>query len=358
MKKTFLILLMVLLVSGMVFAGCTNGGEEASTPDKARSPGESVSPEDFYKGATMNFYAGTLGSITDVYLRVVARYFEEATGAKVLVTNYPAAGGMEAINELYLSKADGLTMAGWILSSTWMNSLLKDEAALYDIEKFNYLGAYLSAPWAIWVYSEGDYNSLEKLLAGRNLYLAGASPLGYFAFWGSVAGDMLGLDFKTITGIGGPDPSKLSLMQKETHFAHVVTHTPGYYPDLLPLLINGSERDWRFPDVPTIEEVINEYLGRPLTEEEKTKVKFADIIAQFSGAGWMMPLDVPKDRVDYVREVLSDISANEEFIAEMEGILGYWTWLPYTDVEESLHYMLENREKFSEIYDEILKYYD
>src|ERR1700712_3228211 len=74
----------------------------------------------FYAGKTVRMIVGSgVGGGYDVFSRLIAPYLSKTLGTTVIVENVPGAGGLVAMNKLYIAPPDGLqislvqgTMAG------------------------------------------------------------------------------------------------------------------------------------------------------------------------------------------------------------------------------------------------------
>src|SRR4051812_37396165 len=69
------------------------------------------SEQAFFSGKTVRLVVGFgPGGGYDLYARMLAPYLAKSLGATVIVENRPGAGGLLALNVVYVSPADGLTM--------------------------------------------------------------------------------------------------------------------------------------------------------------------------------------------------------------------------------------------------------
>src|SRR5437870_4077516 len=81
---------------------------------------EKASEKAFYAGKTVRMIVGSgVGGGYDVFSRLIAPYLSKTLGTTVIVENVPGAGGLVALNKLYIAPPDGLqisltqgTMAG------------------------------------------------------------------------------------------------------------------------------------------------------------------------------------------------------------------------------------------------------
>ncbi|MFU8769048.1 MAG: Bug family tripartite tricarboxylate transporter substrate binding protein [Desulfotignum sp.] len=307
--------------------------------------------EKFYKGARVTIEAGPAGSGVDIGARLFAKYFEQSTGARVIVQNHSEVGGLKAINLTYRAKPDGLTIGCHTLSTVIQNQLLGEPAAMYELDKLIPIGSSLMAPMALWVNPDGAYGDLEKLRASKGLLQAGASKLGYMAFWGTLGGHLIGLDFKTVIGVGGPPAAKMSVMRGETHFTNIAVHTTGIAPDLRPVLFISLERHDLHPEVPTIHEVAD------LTAEQEDLLALAEIGGLYSGAGFVFPPGVAPDRMKYVQNVYRQITTSQEFIEESKKLFGVSGAHDAEKLTENIQFYIDNRDKLEEIRQLVTGYY-
>lgn len=359
-NRALTLVLVLLLIMGISLAGCAEPVEEPAEPaeepaepvEEPAEPAEDPADElaELYDGATVTMAAGPAGSGVDIVARLFARYFEEETGARVLVENYSEIGGLQSMNVVYGEDPDGLTMGCHMGDTTIQNRLLEEEAALYDLEDLEYIGSSSLAPMALWVADDSPYEDAEDFMAASGLLQAGASRLGYMAFWGTLAGDLMGLDFETIIGLAGPPGAKTSVMRDETQFTNIAIHTDGIAPDLRPVVLITDERHDLMPDVPALTEVVD------FTDEEMEMLELAKDTVQF-GPWFVLPPGTPQDIVDYLRDVFYDITTSEEFIEEAESALGVWGVLSGEEVEEGVQRLIERRDEFEEVRQLVEGYY-
>ena len=105
----------------------------------------------FYAGKTVRMIVGSgVGGGYDVFSRLIAPYLAKVLGTTVIVENVPGAGGLVALNKLYIAPPDGLQIS---LSQGTMAALAQltgDQAARYDLAKFTYLST-VGAPPGLWL---------------------------------------------------------------------------------------------------------------------------------------------------------------------------------------------------------------
>jgi tripartite-type tricarboxylate transporter receptor subunit TctC len=117
------------LVGGAVAAACWT---------VSVSPGQAQETEKaFYAGKTVRMIVGSgVGGGYDVFSRVIAPHLAKTLGTTVIVENVPGAGGLVALNRLYLAPPDGLQISLTNGTMAAFAQLLGDQAARYDLAKF------------------------------------------------------------------------------------------------------------------------------------------------------------------------------------------------------------------------------
>src|SRR6187551_3838265 len=122
----------VLVTSALCFAAA---GASAQESEKA-----------FFQGKTVRMVVGSgTGGGYDVFSRLIAPYLAKTLGTTVIVENQPGAGGLIALNRLYVAPPDGLQISLSNGSGAVFAQLTGDQAARYDLAKFTYL-ATVGAP--------------------------------------------------------------------------------------------------------------------------------------------------------------------------------------------------------------------
>src|ERR1700750_3130412 len=95
------------------------------------SPGQAQRAEKaFYAGKTVRMIVGSgVGGGYDVFSRLIAPYLSKTLGTTVIVENVPGAGGLLALNKLYVAPADGLQISLTNGTSAAFAQLTGDQAA-------------------------------------------------------------------------------------------------------------------------------------------------------------------------------------------------------------------------------------
>src|SRR3954464_484369 len=108
------------------------------------------SEQAYFAGKTVRLVVGFgPGGGYDLYARMLAPYLSKTLNATVLVENRPGAGGLLALNGIYVSPPDGLTLMIVNGTGAAFSQLTDQQGARYDLSKFGYI-ATLSAPPSLW----------------------------------------------------------------------------------------------------------------------------------------------------------------------------------------------------------------
>jgi len=310
MKRTRTIYHVCSFVAVIFFLTLASTGAQASKPSAGAFDGAA-----FYKGKTVTLYSGPAGSGVDVVSRLFARHFSELTGARVLVENKAELGGLEAFNQGYAARPDGLTMACMMGDSGHINHILREPIARYDVTKFISIGSNPLSKYVVYSLAGGPYNTVEKIQAAKGLMGAGGGNRSGNTVWAAGGAYLLGLEnFKIILGFGGPPQSKLAVLQREAAFCGFQAHTPALLPDLVPLVTLDFERQPIFPDVPALPEVV------VMTPEKEAVLTLAAMTAGM-GPWYVFPPGVKPEIVAYVRGAFVEIMSRPDVIAEGKKVL-------------------------------------
>src|SRR3954466_945862 len=116
------------------------------------SPGRAQDAEKaFYAGKTVRMIVGSgVGGGYDVFSRLIAPYLSMTLGTTVIVENVPGAGGLVALNKLYVAPSDGLQISLVQGTMAAVAQLTGDQAARFDLTRYTYL-ATVGAPPGLWL---------------------------------------------------------------------------------------------------------------------------------------------------------------------------------------------------------------
>ena len=287
----------------------------------ASYPAQADSVADFYKGKQIRVIVGAgVGGGYDLYARALARRMGHYLPGNptMIVQNQPGAGGVTLTNQLYQQGPKDGTAIGAPLSGVPTAPLLQS-GANYDATKLNWLGsiateAYVAYAWhAAPITRIADVVKTEFLVGGTTL---GSSTVDYPLF----LNEMLGYKFKIVRGYAGPPEINIAIERGEVQGNGSVgwTLTKSLKPDWIKekkirvILQFGLKKHPELLDVPLVTE-----LAQNDQQLQAMKLMFA---RSEYGRPFLIPPDVPADRVAALRHAFDETMKDAEFLAETERL--------------------------------------
>ncbi len=239
---------------------------------------------DFPQGPINFLVAFAPGGKTDIQARGIIPYVEKYLGVRVVIQNFPGAGGRIGYTKLFKAKPEGYTIGQFSLPSMILGEHLA--SVEYKTSEFTPIFSCFVAPQVLVVPSDTYQNIDEFVKAGKLKPLANATP-GYGTsshLAGIVVANGLGLKEVRHIHFDSSGPSIVALVGKHVDFS--ITNMPSAVPlvragKLKPLLVLSDERDGAFPQVPTPKELgvkmttiagIDGVAGPPHLPLEKVKI--------------------------------------------------------------------------------------
>ena len=177
----------------------------------------------FYAGKTVRMVVGSgTGGGYDVFSRMIAPYLARTLGATVIVENQPGAGGLIALNRLYVAPPDGLQISLSNGISAAFAQLTDQQGVRYDLTKFNYL-ATVGAPPGLWLVGPDSpirevQQAVDARMKWRWASSGGMSGLGIGAAFTCEA---LNLDCHVVQGYKGSADAGLAVTRGEMDALYV-----------------------------------------------------------------------------------------------------------------------------------------
>lgn len=176
---------------------------------------------DLYRGKTVTFLINfTPGGSTDVEGRVLARHLGNHIPGKpaVVVQNMGGAGGSIGTNYLgQVAKADGLTM-GYLTASVGKQALGEADLKV-DLKGLEFLG---NVPDVNVTYIRTDVKpgiaKPEDIMKTKGFWIGGLTPDSPKDLAERLQLEMLGLEFRYLSGYKGSPEARLAVLQNEIQF--------------------------------------------------------------------------------------------------------------------------------------------
>ncbi len=272
------------------------------------------SEQAFFSGKTVRFVVGFgAGGGYDAYARMLAPYLSRTLGAKVIVENRPGAGGLLALNGLYIAPPDGLTIMIANGTAAVFSQLTDLQGARYDLAKIGYV-ATLSAPPSLWtVGPHYPVKTIAEALKGKRKWRWAASgPVDSLSDGAAFTCAGLKLDCQIVLGYKGSNDAALAVSRGEMDALYVTDTSANTYVrsnGLVPLATVGQKRSRFFPELPTIFEAAK------LNADQQWVFNFRHT-AQSLGRILVVPPGLTASRLGFLEAAVAKALADPAFLAE------------------------------------------
>lgn len=273
------------------------------------------SPAEFYKGRTVSLIlsSGTGGGY-DTLGRLVAKHLPRMTpgSPNIVVKNMPGAGGIVATNYLYASAEKDGSVIGGVSNNTPLEPLYGTKQVRYDATKFNWLGSPATEIGLLIVWHTHPATTVE--LAKKHEIAVGSSGAASTpSFYARILNDLLGTKLKIVVGYKGQNDAFLAMERGEldgypsTFYSSLKAIRPQWITEKkVRLLVQyGAEKEAELADVPFAPDLVT----KP-EDKELLSTAFAPLGL---GRPYLMPPDVPADRVKAVQDAMEALFKDSEF---------------------------------------------
>jgi tripartite-type tricarboxylate transporter receptor subunit TctC len=273
---------------------------------------------DFYKGKTVTLIvSGSPGGGYDTLARLAARVLGRHIPGNpaVVVKNMPGAGGLVATNYMF-SKAprDGTEIAS-PQNNVPFEPLYGTKNADYDATKFNWLGSPAPEVSILTVWHAVPVNTWQDART-RELVMGSSGANSTPSFYGRIFMETLGVKLKIIPGFPGQNDALLAMERGEidgypsAFYNSLMATRPSWIPEKkVKLLVQiGAEREPAIRDVPFAADLAKDADDRLLIEQAAAPLAV--------GRPYVMPPDVPAERVEAMRAAFMATMRDPEFQAE------------------------------------------
>jgi tripartite-type tricarboxylate transporter receptor subunit TctC len=280
---------------------------------------------DFYAGKTINLIVGTdVGGGFSIYGRLMARHLGRfIPGNPTLVMrNMPGAGGSIAANHLYRAAAKDGTVIGAMTPNAILGRLLDQGQGQYDPVKFQYLAGAERGTRLCMTFAHSKVRTLEDALNTKAIIGAtsAGSPTREYA---AMVRNATGAKFEIVSGYQGPPNLFLAMARGEIDgvcgldWSALKSQQPEWLRERkLNLLVQAAME----PD-PELGK-----LGVPLlskyvkTEMDRKAVDLMVAFQQAFGKSYLVPPDVPAERVTILRAAFQAALRDPDLLAEAEKL--------------------------------------
>jgi len=282
-------------------------------PSQSRADGAA----DFYRGRTLHLVVGSgAGGGYDSYARMLAPHLAAALGGEVVVENRPGAGGLLALDQIYDSEPDGLTVMIVSGSGAALAQLLGQEGASFDLQRVTWI-AGLGADTPIMMLSpRSSFRTLAELIgADHPVKWAASGRSSGQGLWISFFTHALAIPSNLITGYKGSNEAALAAMRGEVDGIIVTASSAHSYAQegqMLPVAAIGHERSSLFPDLPTVFEQAT------LSADAGWWMDYCLRTAEASRTV-LGPPGLPADRTAFLQDAFRKVLTDPAVVAEAEA---------------------------------------
>jgi tripartite-type tricarboxylate transporter receptor subunit TctC len=279
----------------------------------------------FYQGKNIRLIIGSsAGGGYDLWPRAIARYLTKNIpgNPEIIPQNMPGAGGIVAANYLYtVAKPDGLTI-GAFNPALYFDQLIKREEVKFDWSRFTWIGSPEQNSILHFIRSDAPYKTIDDLRNAKDPPKCGSSGTGTTGHYiPRLLEEVLGIKTHIVGGYQGGAEIDIAIERNEvvcwsplvaTYFGrepYKRWHKSGFTRVVLQ---TGAKRDPRLKDVPTLNELMQQYK----TPDSGKRLATVILTAATLGRPIAAPPGVAPERTRILREAYSKAIKDPELLAE------------------------------------------
>jgi tripartite-type tricarboxylate transporter receptor subunit TctC len=268
----------------------------------------------FYRGKTFRFIAGAgVGGGYDTYARMLAPHLGKALGATAVVENQPGAGGLVALNRIYVAEPDGLQVLILNGGVAVLSQLFELESVKYDLAKLEYLATVSSSPWLVLVNPSSPYKSIQDMKAAKEpIRWSAVGLIDGLSDGATMVCEAFALNCKVVMGYKSSSEGALAIARGEMDAIFVSDTSANHYVQAGSTKAIGQvglKRSQFFRDLPTVLE------AGDLTPEQQYWMKLRTSTDALGRVLVTTP-GIPNDRLDYLKDAVKKVLTDPAVIAE------------------------------------------
>lgn len=279
----------------------------------------------YYEGKTIRIIIGSsVGGGYDLWARVMARHLGKYLPGNpaVVAQNMPGAGSMVAANYVFrVAKPDGLTLAA-INPALYFDQLVGRKEVQFDWAKFTWIGSPEQNEILHFIRADSPYRTMEDLRSAKEPPRCGSSGTGTTGHYiPRLLEEVLGIKSHIVSGYQGGAEIDLAVEKNEVQcWSPLVATFFGREPYrswdkkgfVRVVMQTGRKRDSRLPNVPTIDELMNQYK----TPESGKRLAKVVLTAASLGRPIVATPGIAPERVKLLRDAYAKVLADRDLVAE------------------------------------------
>jgi tripartite-type tricarboxylate transporter receptor subunit TctC len=270
----------------------------------------------FYAGKTVRMIVGSgTGGGYDIFSRMIAPYLAKTLGTTVIVENQPGAGGLLALNRLYVAPPDGLQLSLSNGVSAAFAQLTGEKAARFDLAKFSFLTT-VGAPPGLWLVGPNSpYKEVQQAVDAKMKWRwASSGATSGLGIGAAFTCEALKLDCHVVQGYKGSADAGLAVTRGEMDALYVPESSANSFVSAgqnWALATMSHEKSRFFRHRPTIFEAAK-------MDADSTWVM--NFLANVEKLGRIMvaPPGIPPARLAYLQNAIKETLHNPQLIADGE----------------------------------------
>lgn len=274
---------------------------------------------EFYRGRTLTLVVPTVGgSSYDVMSRIIARHLVHYIPGQpsIIVRNMPGAGGIAAANSIFRTAPRDGSMLAALQGSVPFEPLMGTPEAEFDPRTMIWLGSPSSETCVLTVWGQAKAKTIKDI-QDSEIAVGSSGVNANPSFYARLLNAVLETKMRLVYGYPG-QPDVFLAMEKGEVDGHPCVFWSALAATRPDWLINhkvnlplqyGPDRIAEIPEVPFLTDLI----ARP---EDKTLVDsaFAPLAL---GRPYVLPPEVPTDRVLALRNAMNEMLRDEGFQTEI-----------------------------------------
>ena len=300
-----------LAAAGVVASLCL-GWSQASCAQEAGA--------NFFKGKTITLLVGSsAGGGYDTYARLISRYMGRHTPGEpgVIVSDMPGAGSNVAANYLYSAAPKDGTFIGALYGGAPLEPLIGSTPVSHDPMKSQYLGSANDDVYICVARKDAAVQTFDDVF--KKQLLVGSGVSSSTSDFPAVLNAVLGTKFKLIMGYPGSREIALAVDNGEVQGAcglawpSVSVTNPGWFGPNGAMRVIVQTHIKGHPDLNALG--VPNALNYAKTEEQREMLQLF-FSQEVFGRPYVLPPEVPKDRVAMLRKAFMDTLSDPDLQAD------------------------------------------
>jgi tripartite-type tricarboxylate transporter receptor subunit TctC len=284
--------------------------------------------QEFYRKKQVRMIIGhEAGNDYDLAGRFLARYLAKRIPGEptIIVQNMPAAASIAAANFLFAQAPRDGTVLGSFSRNLPSQARMGQANVEADPRRFNWLGA-TSHPARICARWFTAPIKTPADLFTQEFIVAGAGAASSLSILPTVFNHVLGTKFRVVQGYKGTTHTVLAMERGEVQGACMSYLQLRIYEELIRdgkvvFLLRAEEAP--IPELPELPSIFD----YAKTDEQRALMRFVFASTEF-GRPYVLPPDVPKERVETMRKAFAEALADPNLIEEAARIKMDMTYRP------------------------------